>query len=76
MPDAEVRPAVLVTGSSTGIGRAVALAAARTGWRVFGGVRRPEDGAALKLGMPLPRECTSPQEKGGGRLRRGTRFFL
>ena len=48
MPDAEVRPAVLVTGSSTGIGRAVALAAARTGWRVFGGVRRPEDGAALE----------------------------
>ena len=48
MPDAEAAPALLVTGASTGIGRAVALAAARAGWRVFGGVRREEDGAALE----------------------------
>ena len=48
MPDADAAPALLVTGASTGIGRAVALAAARAGWRVFGGVRREEDGAALE----------------------------
>lgn len=39
---------VLVTGSSTGIGEACALHMARSGWRVFGGVRREEDGDRLK----------------------------
>jgi NAD(P)-dependent dehydrogenase (short-subunit alcohol dehydrogenase family) len=40
-------PAAVVTGSSSGIGRASALALAREGFRVFAGVRRPEDGEAL-----------------------------
>jgi NAD(P)-dependent dehydrogenase (short-subunit alcohol dehydrogenase family) len=40
-------PSVLVTGSSTGIGRATAIHLDRTGWRVFAGVRRREDGRAL-----------------------------
>ena len=39
--------AAVVTGSSTGIGRASALALARDGFRVFAGVRKPEDGEAL-----------------------------
>jgi NAD(P)-dependent dehydrogenase (short-subunit alcohol dehydrogenase family) len=34
---------VLVTGASTGIGRACAVALAEAGWRVLAGVRRPGD---------------------------------
>src|SRR5262245_31303131 len=40
-------PAVLVTGASSGIGAACALRLDRLGWRVFAGVRRDADGAAL-----------------------------
>lgn len=39
---------VLITGASTGIGRACALRLDRGGFRVFAGVRNPEDGARLK----------------------------
>jgi NAD(P)-dependent dehydrogenase (short-subunit alcohol dehydrogenase family) len=38
----------LVTGASTGIGRATALRLDRSGWRVFAGVRKQEDGASLR----------------------------
>ncbi len=41
-------PSVLVTGASTGIGRATALRLDRAGWRVFAGVRREEDAEALR----------------------------
>jgi NAD(P)-dependent dehydrogenase (short-subunit alcohol dehydrogenase family) len=39
---------VLVTGASTGIGEACALHLDRLGWRVFAGVRKPEDGDRLR----------------------------
>lgn len=39
---------MLVTGSSTGIGRATALRLDREGWRVFAGVRREEDAESLR----------------------------
>jgi NAD(P)-dependent dehydrogenase (short-subunit alcohol dehydrogenase family) len=41
-------PAVLVTGASTGIGRATALRLHSRGFTVFAGVRKAEDGAALQ----------------------------
>lgn len=39
---------VLITGASTGIGRATALHMDRAGWRVFAGVRREEDAESLR----------------------------
>lgn len=39
---------VVITGASSGIGRACALHLARRGFRVFAGVRRIEDGEALR----------------------------
>jgi NAD(P)-dependent dehydrogenase (short-subunit alcohol dehydrogenase family) len=38
----------VVTGASTGIGRATALRLDRDGWRVFAGVRREEDAESLR----------------------------
>ncbi|MEL6780949.1 MAG: SDR family NAD(P)-dependent oxidoreductase [Pseudomonadota bacterium] len=39
---------VVISGASTGIGRATAEYFANKGWTVFAGVRKEEDGAALK----------------------------
>jgi NAD(P)-dependent dehydrogenase (short-subunit alcohol dehydrogenase family) len=39
---------VVITGTSSGIGRASALLLARSGFRVFAGVRKPADGTALR----------------------------
>lgn len=44
MPTARI---AVVTGSSTGIGRATSLRLDRSGWTVYAGVRREEDAAAL-----------------------------
>jgi NAD(P)-dependent dehydrogenase (short-subunit alcohol dehydrogenase family) len=39
---------IVITGASSGIGRATALRLARSGWRVFATVRTQADGAALE----------------------------
>jgi NAD(P)-dependent dehydrogenase (short-subunit alcohol dehydrogenase family) len=39
---------VLITGASTGLGYSTALLMASRGWRVFGSVRKPEDGDKLR----------------------------
>jgi NAD(P)-dependent dehydrogenase (short-subunit alcohol dehydrogenase family) len=44
----EDRGSVLISGSSTGIGRACALRLDRAGFRVFAGVRNPNDAESLK----------------------------
>ena len=56
---------VLVTGASTGIGRATALHLDQRGWRVFAGVRKEEDAASLREAgsqrlEPLMLDVTDP----------------
>ena len=43
---------VVVTGTSTGVGAATARHLAENGFHVFAGVRRTEDGAALRAEDP------------------------
>jgi len=43
---------VLITGASTGIGRATALHLDNKGWRVFAGVRKDEDAVLLREAGP------------------------
>lgn len=56
---------VLITGASTGIGRATALHLDGEGWRVFAGVRKQEDAASLREAgserlAPLMLDVTDP----------------
>jgi len=43
-----VSPSVMITGASTGIGYATAQFLSEKGWRVFAGVRKPEDAERLE----------------------------
>lgn len=58
---------VLVTGASTGIGRAAALRLDATGWTVFAGVRKSEDADSLARAgssriTPLILDVTDPDQ--------------
>ncbi|HEX3654558.1 MAG TPA: SDR family oxidoreductase [Pirellulales bacterium] len=46
--DSRAKPAIFITGTSTGIGAACAVELANSGYRVFAGVRQPADGAHLQ----------------------------
>src|SRR3954447_10755415 len=59
---------VLITGASTGIGEATALKLDEAGFRVFAGVRKPEDGerlaqkASSRLRTIHPLDVTDPAQ--------------
>jgi NAD(P)-dependent dehydrogenase (short-subunit alcohol dehydrogenase family) len=58
---------VLVTGASTGIGRATALRLDGAGWKVFAGVRKEEDAASLRAEAserlaPVILDVTDPEQ--------------
>src|SRR3954471_17541193 len=58
---------VLITGASTGIGRATALRLDGSGWKVFAGVREEADAAALRSAgseriSPLILDVTEPEQ--------------
>lgn len=57
---------VVITGASTGIGRATAEHLARNSWRVFAGVRKLQDGEPLQRAhnniQPLLLDVTQPEQ--------------
>jgi NAD(P)-dependent dehydrogenase (short-subunit alcohol dehydrogenase family) len=64
----------VITGASTGIGRATALRMDGDGWRVFAGVRREEDAEALREAgsdrlIPLMLDVTDPEQIAGAASR-------
>jgi NAD(P)-dependent dehydrogenase (short-subunit alcohol dehydrogenase family) len=67
VPPGSSLPAVLITGCSSGIGRACAIDLVSRNWLVFAGVRRVQDGEELQSATkserlrPLVLDVTSPQ---------------
>ena len=68
---------VLITGASSGIGRATAVRFARKGWRVLASMRRPERGAELRAeaqaagwALTTPALDVTSDDIGGARGRR------
>jgi NAD(P)-dependent dehydrogenase (short-subunit alcohol dehydrogenase family) len=62
---------VFVTGTSTGLGRSVALGLAASGWRVFAGVRKPADARSLQAAadgalVPLQMDVAQPDSVSRG----------
>src|SRR4051794_39187352 len=58
---------VLVTGASTGIGRATAMRLDSSGWRVFAGVRKQDDAESLRAEgserlVPVILDVTDPEQ--------------
>jgi NAD(P)-dependent dehydrogenase (short-subunit alcohol dehydrogenase family) len=68
----QIENVVLITGASTGIGRACALHMDRLGWRVFAGVRAEADAASLREEgserlTPVHLDVTDPPSVGEAR---------
>ena len=76
LPTDGVKRTVLITGASSGIGEACAVRLARTGWRVYGGVRTAEAADSLRergiepltLDVTSPADVSSAAERVGGTL--------
>ncbi|CAG8453044.1 22336_t:CDS:2 [Dentiscutata erythropus] len=59
VPTQNYHPAVLITGTSVGIGRETAFTLAKLGYTVFAGVRKKDDADDLIAAF---RECDNPKE--------------
>ena len=60
--DSDTQRAILVTGASSGIGKACAIHLDERGFQVFAGVRKLEDGLALQNEAPEIYPLTIPPE--------------